>query len=257
MLTYILEDQGVRPYQEDRHSVEHNFFEDCHFFAVYDGHGGDRVSNYLQLYLKDTIKNELMSNNTRDMKQCLKNAFDKINNNLNSVISAFTGSTALVCIIAGKEIYVANVGDSRAILNKGSSVIEITRDHKPDDLEEQRLITRKGGRVEIDQYGIPRVNGVLSLSRAIGDKYLQNHISNEPDIKSFDLTPENKFIVIATDGLWDVFTNEEVNHIIFTHFDKSISIRKSLNTIGNILLSNARIRGSGDNITIIIVSLYS
>lgn len=126
-----------------------------------------------------------------------------------------SGCTAVVALLAGRELFVANAGDSRCVVCRGGKVVEMSFDHKPEDDIEFQRIRKAGGRVTLDG----RVNGGLNLSRAIGDHgYKMNKelapqeqmISAMPDIKRIVIEPEDEFMVLACDGIWNYMTNEEV-----------------------------------------------
>lgn len=76
-----------------------------------------------------------------------------------------SGCTAVVSLLIGRDLYVANAGDSRCVVCRNGKAIEMSLDHKPEDDEESARIMKAGGTVTIDG----RVNGGLNLSRAIGD----------------------------------------------------------------------------------------
>lgn len=94
--------------------------------------------------------------------------------------SSLTGSTAVVAVVTDRYIIVANVGDSRAVLCHGGIAIPLSFDHKPDRPDERARIEASGGRV-IYLNGA-RVEGILAMSRALGDKYLKEVITSEPEI---------------------------------------------------------------------------
>ena len=121
------------------------------------------------------------------------------------------GCTATVVLITSQEIYCANAGDSRTVLSKGAKALDLSIDHKPNDPSEQRRIVAAGGTVEDN-----RVNGMLALSRALGDfEYKKNtlmkpkdqQVTAYPDIKCMPITSDCEFIVLACDGIWDVKTS--------------------------------------------------
>lgn len=74
------------------------------------------------------------------------------------------GCTATVALITPNEIYCCNAGDSRTVMSKGKQAVDLSVDHKPDDPDEHRRIVAANGFVEDS-----RVNGMLALSRALGD----------------------------------------------------------------------------------------
>lgn len=126
---------------------------------------------------------------------------------------SFAGCTATVVLITPTEIYCANAGDSRTVLSKGGKVVELSKDHKPDDETEMKRIQAAGGYVEDS-----RVNGILALSRALGDFEYKNNtslkardqaVSALPDIKSVPITSDTEFLLLACDGVWDVKESQE------------------------------------------------
>lgn len=255
-MLYVIEDIGSRDYQEDRHSAEFNILPGYSYFAVFDGHGDDKVSSFLKLYFKDIVKSELISNTS--VQIALLNSFKRLQNILPKNISTFSGSTALVAIKNNNTLYVANVGDSRAIISNNDKAVEITEDHKPTKKSEYDRILSVGGTVVLDPNGVPRVNGNLALSRAIGDLYLAPAVTWIPDIYSVKLTQNNKFVVMATDGLWDVYDNQEVVDFINVQFKRVNGImepKKALNSVCTSLVQSSRMRGSGDNITLMLLLL--
>lgn len=88
---------------------------------------------------------------------------------------SFAGCTATVILTTPTEIYCANSGDSRTVLSRGKQAVDLSKDHKPDDPEEHRRIVGAGGFVEDS-----RVNGMLALSRALGDFEYKNNAQFKP-----------------------------------------------------------------------------
>ncbi|CAL1269715.1 unnamed protein product [Larinioides sclopetarius] len=133
---------------------------------------------------------------------------------LSSEPGYLSGSTATVAIVRLNRIYVANVGDSRCVLSRKGQAIDMSLDHKPDDPEEQARIIGAGGSVSEDG----RVDNCLNLSRAFGDfKFKgdsfvpsQQCITAEPFIKSVDIEKDDDFLIIASDGIWNSMSSQEV-----------------------------------------------
>lgn len=126
-----------------------------------------------------------------------------------------SGCTAVVALLHDKELFVANAGDSRCVVCRNGKALEMSIDHKPEDQVEFERIQKAGGRVTLDG----RVNGGLNLSRAIGDHgYKMNKkvlpeeqmISALPDIKKISIEPEDEFMVLACDGIWNFMTSDDV-----------------------------------------------
>lgn len=123
------------------------------------------------------------------------------------------GCTATGILITKNKIYCANIGDSRTVLSKNMSAIDLSIDHKPDQITERRRIYKADSFV---QYG--RVNGTLSLSRALGDFNFKNNVDLAekdqavtafPDVKITSRDPECEFIILACDGFWDCISSEK------------------------------------------------
>lgn len=126
-----------------------------------------------------------------------------------------SGTTAVVALIRGKQLIVANAGDSRCVVSEHGKAVDMSYDHKPEDEVELARIKNAGGKVTMDG----RVNGGLNLSRAIGDHFYKRNkalppeeqmISAMPDVKVLTLNEEHDFMVIACDGIWNVLSSQEV-----------------------------------------------
>ncbi|CAH0406425.1 unnamed protein product [Chilo suppressalis] len=127
-----------------------------------------------------------------------------------------SGCTAVVALLKGNELFVANAGDSRCIICREGKAIDMSVDHKPEDTPELERITKAGGKVSNDG----RINGGLNLSRAIGDhSYKQNKdldakeqmITALPDIKTLTIDPiKDQFMVLACDGIWNFMSSQDV-----------------------------------------------
>ncbi|KAK4350785.1 hypothetical protein RND71_030098 [Anisodus tanguticus] len=132
------------------------------------------------------------------------------------VTLGMSGSTAVLVILTADSIIAANCGDSRAVLSRGGRALPLSNDHKlsaqlPDRIDERSRIEALGGRVEFGDRA--RVQGILSMSRAIGDKYLKPYISAEPELSIIKRIPEDEFLILASDGLWDVVSSETACHV--------------------------------------------
>jgi protein phosphatase 1G len=134
----------------------------------------------------------------------------------------FIGSTAVVTLIRGKEIYVSNAGDSRAILCRGGAAVDLTRDHKPESPRERSRIENAGGRVSIVG-PCHRVDFGLNLSRALGDfLYKRNvdlppshqKITAVPEIVKETLKDEDEFIILGCDGVFELLSNQQVVNFV-------------------------------------------
>lgn len=126
---------------------------------------------------------------------------------------SFAGCTATTVLITPTEIFCANSGDSRTVLSRQKAAVPLSEDHKPDDVNERKRIYNANGFVEDG-----RVNGMLALSRALGDfEYKKNPAKKPkdqavtacPDVKVVPRNAQCDYILLACDGLWDCFSSEE------------------------------------------------
>eukprot|EP00929_Paragymnodinium_shiwhaense_P050528 TRINITY_DN25431_c0_g1_i1.p1 TRINITY_DN25431_c0_g1~~TRINITY_DN25431_c0_g1_i1.p1 ORF type:complete len:381 (+),score=108.72 TRINITY_DN25431_c0_g1_i1:70-1212(+) len=176
------------------------------------------------------------------------------------------GCTAVCVLVRKEEVITANAGDSRAIMCRAGKAVELSFDHKPASDIEKTRIEKAGGFLE-DTPGGHRVNGNLNLSRAIGDLEYKKRddltpeeqiICSTPDVTFNDLTPEDEFVVLACDGVWDVMSNQDVCDFVRPRLLE----KKSVTEIGVELLDHcitedpAKTQGLGtDNMTAVVVKL--
>lgn len=256
-MVFMWEDVGGRQYMEDKMSFNRQLPYGFSYYGVYDGHGGSFVSSYLQANMSKAIKAQITKEFDKhdtsnvDVSKLLFEAIKSIVNDIPYKNATETGSTAVIVLQKDDTIWVANIGDSRAIMNKGHQCISLTRDHKPDNIHEYKRIVKLGGSVtKVVPYDVYRVNGVLAVSRAIGDFSLSPHVTWNPEITTKHIKSNNHYVFIATDGVWDVIDNGEVINII-----NKKAMDENWQDIGNTLISLARSRNSTDNISCMLVIL--
>ncbi|RZC84830.1 hypothetical protein C5167_047617 [Papaver somniferum] len=183
------------------------------FYAVYDGHGGSGVANVCRDQLHRVLVNEIEScdGDEIDWENVMVSCFMKMDDAVsgegveNEEIKSI-GSTAVVALISTDQIIVANCGDSRAVLSRGGTAIPLSQDHRPDRTDEMERVEAAGGRV-INWNGY-RVLGVLATSRSIGDHYLKPYVISVPEVTITSRTESDEFVILASDGLWDVMSND-------------------------------------------------
>lgn len=258
MKIYFTSIKGRRQSNEDSHNIILNKSLDnnikINLLAIYDGHGGDKISKFLKnnvprLYCNVKLKYPLT-------KEHHVKIFDLLQEEIiSSRYGHSQGSTCLINLLYryNDELYmnILNLGDCRlTIVNINNTYNQITTDHKPDDEKESKRINEIGGRIYKDSEGIYRI-GDLSLSRAFGDGDNAPYISHIPDIYTIKITKKHEFIVMACDGLWDVIENNELYKLL-----KKYQIRKISNYASE-LATEALNRGSSDNISVIVLELNS
>lgn len=177
-------------------------------FAIYDGHLGDSVPAYLQKHLFPNIlkDDEFWTDPTRAISKAYERTDQAILSH--SPDLGRGGSTAVTAIlINGQKFWVANVGDSRAVLSRRGQAEQMTTDHEPNT--ERGSIENRGGFVSNMPGDVARVNGQLAVSRAFGDKNLKSHLRSDPDIQTMDVDANTDLLILASDGLWKVMSNQE------------------------------------------------
>ncbi|KAL8467028.1 hypothetical protein ACS0TY_035925 [Phlomoides rotata] len=212
-------------------------------FGVFDGHGGFKTAEYL----KNNLFNNLRSHPDfiKDTKSAIVESFRQTDTeylNEEKGQQKDAGSTASTAVLVRDKIFVANVGDSRVVASRAGSAIPLSIDHKPDRTDERERIEKAGG--FIVWAGTWRVGGVLAVSRAFGDKLLRPYVSAEPEIKEEEIDGVD-FLIIASDGLWNVLSNKDAVNIVQDIPDAEAASRK--------LVEEAFAKGSSDNITCIVV----
>lgn len=235
--------QGWRTTMEDAHMTNLNIDENTSCFGVFDGHGGHEVSLFVSRHFgPELVLNSHYQN--RRIELALADVFVRLDNMMKTldgkkelyrlqrdlpnsaevsesmIASAIlhAGCTANVGLISGNMLYVANAGDSRCVLARGRLAIEMSQDHKPDlESEFQRIRAAGGSVIE------GRVNGNLNLSRSLGDFNYKNPndppekhmITACPEIRVQQLTPQDDFIVLGCDGIWDILTSQQCVDFVY------------------------------------------
>uniref|UniRef100_A0A0A9E386 protein-serine/threonine phosphatase n=1 Tax=Arundo donax TaxID=35708 RepID=A0A0A9E386_ARUDO len=267
----------------------------AHLYGVYDGHGGAEVATYCRERLHVLLSKELRrvgkdlgEMSEVDMKEHWDELFSKCFHRLDDEVSGRAsrlvdgveqtrpvapenvGSTAVVVVVCSSHVVVANCGDSRVVLCRGKEPMPLSIDHKPDRKDERARIEAQGGKVI--QWNGYRVSGILAMSRSIGDRYLKPFIIPKPEITVVPRAKDDDCLILASDGLWDVVSNEEACKVArrqIQMWHKSNVIAASLSDEGDgstdpaaqaaadYLMKLALKKGSEDNITVIVVDLKS
>ncbi|KAL4397523.1 hypothetical protein HN51_002023 [Arachis hypogaea] len=283
----------------DSHVNDNTICSLAHFFGVYDGHGGFQVANYCRERLHSALIEEIEAAQSSlaetelgdflqdHWKKAFVSCFQKVDDEVGGIRAGngrnnsggaestiepiapeTAGSTAVVAILSQSHIIVANCGDSRAVLYRGKEAIPLSADHKPNREDEWARIEAAGGRV-IHWQGY-RVLGVLAMSRSIGDRYLKPCIIPEPEVKFVQREKHDECLILASDGLWDVVTNEEAcevarKRILLWHkkYGENASMTEQVeegvdpaaHSAAEYLSRLALQRGSKDNISVIVIDL--
>lgn len=256
--------KGRREQNEDAHNVILNIngrdknIGKINLFSVFDGHGGSEVSAHMKEIIPKYLTDKRMKYPLS--KRNIYGIYDGVQEELKKhSFSHHTGSTGLVVVQfedKGKNyLNVINNGDSRCVLCRGNFAIPLTIDHKPSWPQEKNRIEQLGGKIVFDGYDW-RIND-LSVSRSFGDLDATPMITHRPDLYKYELDKNDKFFVIACDGLWDVLANHDVvNFVLNNCYDSTRKnrINKKKN-IARELAEYAIKKGSMDNVSCIVVFL--
>lgn len=140
-----------------------------------------------------------------------------------------------------RVLYTANVGDARIVLCRKGRALRLSYDHKGSDENEGRRIANAGGLILNN-----RVNGVLAVTRALGDAYMKDLVTGHPYTTETVIQPDqDEFIILACDGLWDVCSDQEAVDLIRNIKDPQAASKT--------LVDHALARFSTDNLSCMIV----
>uniref|UniRef100_A0A1D1YN08 protein-serine/threonine phosphatase n=1 Tax=Anthurium amnicola TaxID=1678845 RepID=A0A1D1YN08_9ARAE len=241
------------------------------FYGVFDGHGGTAAAHFVRDNLPRVIVEDadfplklekVVTVEDADfpskLEKVVTRSFMKTDEEFKQscLSTESSGTTALTAMIFGRYLLVANAGDCRAVLSRIGKAIEMSEDHKPICKREEERIKSLGGYVDKEGY----LNGELSVSRALGDWHLDGlkkvgggPLSAEPELKMVTLTKGDEFLIIGSDGLWDVFSSEDAvdfaREQLQKHNDAEACCRE--------LVKRAKERGSIDDLTALVVCFQS
>ena len=240
--------RGRRPDQQDTIAIVNNYRGSCneHYFGLFDGHGGtvsaEVTANCLHQIIAEHLTN-YESSSQFDLNFIFTSSFKYLQRELGKR-NVQDGTAANIVYIRNSILYVANAGDARSVLSRDGIAYALSRDHKPENADERERIEELGGFVTESK----RVNGVLALSRALGDCDLQPPISCEPVVTVTELLPDDNFIIMGCDGLWDMISNEKAVELIQNCHSPAAAAVK--------LRDYAYTLGSTDNISVIVIAIH-
>ncbi|CAI9302733.1 unnamed protein product [Lactuca saligna] len=280
---------GRRRDMEDVVAVKPSFCgDDLHFYGVYDGHGCSHVAMKCKDRMHEIVKNEVENGGeSLEWKDAMATSFTRMDKEVTEWSEGASisncrcelqtpqcdavGSTAVVAVVTPDKIVVSNCGDSRAVLCRNGVAIPLSSDHKPDRPDELARIEDAGGRVIY--WDGARVLGVLAMSRAIGDNYLKPYVIPEPEVTVTERTADDECLILASDGLWDVVSNDvacNVARMCLSSQTPASPLRSPGNEVSvaggessdkacsdaSILLTKlALARRSSDNVSVVVVDL--
>jgi len=237
---------GIKKTNQDNFFIFNNFNNNSNYIymGVCDGHGifGQDISSYLVNNLPQNLNKDIINKNIKNLSteklqnlsKILESTFVQTNINLNTderIDSTFSGSTCVTVLFTPTRLICINVGDSRCVMGKFSNdkwySKNLTRDHKPSEPDEMDRIIAAGGKVEAyrDNEGnfvgperVWKKEGDvpgLAMSRSFGDEVAHTvGVIVNPEIDDYQLLNEDKFIILASDGIWEFISSEEVVNIV-------------------------------------------
>ena len=240
---------------QDNYFIYKNFMNKKKYIymSVCDGHGveGHFVSDFIKEILPYDMSENLkffniLTDNEKEkekiydvIKETFINANEKLVSN-EEINSLFSGSTCVSVIYTPEKLIVPNIGDSRAVLgrliNKETNeykAIELSRDHKPTEKDEEKRILENDGRIQpfiedgefvgpqrvwIKEEEVPG----LAMTRSFGDRVAATvGVVSIPEIKEYIFNPNDKFMIIASDGVWEFISSQECIDIIKEFYDRN------------------------------------
>lgn len=267
------------------------------FMGIFDGHGGKEAAIYAREHLYSNIQSqpEFAQSDPEKVKCAIREGFLQTHLEMTRVVDTWpkrkdgfhstSGTTATIVILRDGKLYVAHVGDSAAVLSckkdKEFEAKELTRDHKPEDVNEKARIESLGGKVVVSNTGVHRVvwkrlsrNIIsspgrfewvpfLAVSRALGDLWSYDDeidefiVSPEPDINVIDYDPiVHKFLIVASDGLWGVMDAHAAVRIV-SKYEQGSTLQPDRRNCSRHLLNESlemwqKRRSRADNISVIV-----
>ncbi|CAL4949367.1 unnamed protein product [Urochloa decumbens] len=250
---------GRRETMEDTHFMLPHVSEekDVFAFGIFDGHRGSAaaefsaraVPGYLKQFGRGTspidalaeafVRTDIAFREELILHQKSKRIVRK---------DWHPGCTAVTALVVRNKLFVANAGDCRAILSRSGKPFPMTKDHVASCPKERERVIKAGIEVkwQIDTWRVGAA--ALQVTRSIGDDDLKPAVTAQPEVIETALSDDDEFLVMASDGLWDVISNEDVLSIIKDTVKEPGMCSKRLAT-------DAAERGSKDNITVIVVFL--
>lgn len=232
---------------EDAHVIEDGFGGDPEqgYFAIYDGHGGRAAVDFIAGALHNNFLKEIQKDSA-NVVAGMTRAYRETDNQIGANQIQFSGATSVTAFIrktnGQKWLFTGNAGDARAVIARGGKAERLTYDHKGSDQQESKRIVDAGGFVVLN-----RVNGILAVTRSLGDYAMKEYVIGDPFCSEVPLQPTDTHLILACDGLWDVTTDQEAVDLVLQEQDAQKASDR--------LLLHALKNGSTDNISVMVIEL--
>ncbi|KAK6197589.1 phosphatase 2C-like domain-containing protein [Scheffersomyces amazonensis] len=260
---------------EDVHTYIANFAEmiDWGYFAIFDGHAGKDTARWCGNNLHTLLEHEI----DLELNKSLFKSFIKADELIEKEGVGSSGSTAAVAVLRWelhddqgidisstssnsknpqyefiptknhkRMLYTSNVGDSRIVLCRGGQPYRLSYDHKATDINEINRIKESNGLIMKN-----RVNGVLAVTRSLGDSYMKDLVIGKPFTTSTEITDSDDFIILACDGVWDVISDLRACNFVLEQFNKENA--DDPQKVAKKLCQLAMDNSTTDNVTVMIV----
>jgi serine/threonine protein phosphatase PrpC len=231
--------------------------------GIFDGHGGNECSNFVANNIASELKKCLEQFNEKELSDegiynaitmtfvDLSHQFNPTNRIEGAGFNLYAGNTANIALNIDGDLWVANSGDSRAVLVDNKGIIQqLSEDAKPFDSYYYQMITDRYGYVSLDD-GIPRINRRLAVGTSLGDHWANGAVSSRPRITKLPKNDNKLILIQCTDGIFDVATNDELVSRYRSGIEKGLSHSEIAQ---DILLAAVECQ-SRDNLTVLIRSL--
>ncbi|KAJ3676344.1 hypothetical protein LUZ60_003756 [Juncus effusus] len=195
---------------EDRHAVmpAQSGVDKTAIFGVFDGHGGNKAAEFCSKNMGRFILNELeKTQSSEEIEHAVRSGYLKTDEEFLKEEST-EGSCCVTALLHKGNLIVSNAGDCRAVLSKCGQAEALTSDHKLSRTDERERVEKLGAFVDFRK-GTWRLQGSLAVSRGIGDGYIKQWVSPEPETQILKIQPGFEFLILASDGLWDKVGNQE------------------------------------------------
>uniref|UniRef100_A0A6U9R5F0 Protein-serine/threonine phosphatase n=1 Tax=Picocystis salinarum TaxID=88271 RepID=A0A6U9R5F0_9CHLO len=250
---------------EDRHVLAECLggHDDIHMVAIFDGHRGSEMAEFAQRHMLQTLRHYWHL----PLDEALRHSFLFLDAKFraledewyqrrmqqlgpeNAGKRSWPGATAICALLVGRHLWVANTGDCRAVLCQSGLANSLTRDHTVEDASERERVKLDGGLVEwkVNSWRVGKVG--IQVTRSLGDGDLKNEgVIADPEITYKEITNEDEFLILASDGLWERVPNQAAVGLVHDTV-------KQPNMCSQRLAFEAITAGSGDNVTVAVMFL--
>ncbi|KAK4786617.1 hypothetical protein SAY86_010450 [Trapa natans] len=260
-----MDDEHIRIDDLSAHVGSSNFGTPSAFYAVFDGHGGPEAAAFVKrnaegLFIKGVLVpevSEIEGSYLKQLESSYRDAFSQVDDALRMEpsVSHSCGTTALIALVLGRYLLVANAGDCRAVLCRKGKAIDMSNDHTCSYLPEKERVEKFGDNVIVGGY----LKDNLAVTRALGDWEMKLPVGSdspliaEPDIQQAVLTEEDEFLIIACDGIWDVISSANAVSLV----RRALRRHNDPQQCAAELVTDALRLNTPDNVTAIVVCLSS